>query len=432
MAKSLMVASNPAWMIINDNTTRYFVLANAHLPTAGETSEANTQITQRTAGVMSNLYAIVADNTFFDDGVSSSTLRTRKNGLNGNQVLTIPHQAIGEFEDTTHTDTIANGDEFNGQVVLPSAIGTKTVSFVVCSVVFNAPNINTVLRHAATNFADMSDGNSYAFALSDNGDVLNTLFANAEFPFRAAGFIRGLFVKVSSNGNTSAGTNTVVTLYKNQVATGLSISIPANETVQTIFENTVDHVSVADGDTICLVVDSVNSGAVILEIISVEWASTNFKFHSVFAYSGGGMTQQAGNDDYLPIGGGGVAFVLEPEANHRTEMQMACTVSHLMTYVSANTVSSFPGFGFGALIYIRKNSASTAVTVSVPEGGTGFYEDTTHSASFAAGDEITIYSRLSGLSGSMVPRYMVCLIENTEVAVTVHIKGGHIKGGKIL
>ena len=72
-------------------------------------SQSASQTTFRTGGTLANLFLYVVTNTFD----ASSVLTIQVNGSNGNNTITIPAAGTGNYEDTTHTDTISAGDEVN-------------------------------------------------------------------------------------------------------------------------------------------------------------------------------------------------------------------------------------------------------------------------------------------------------------------------------
>src|SRR3990167_11137323 len=108
MAKVLQVTDNTT---LNSALTRYSNCANS--TTGDNLTEANRQITYRSAGTLSNLWVNVDSNTL--DG--TTTIRTRINGANGAQSVSFASSTTGIAEDTTNSDTIVAGDEVNYSLV---------------------------------------------------------------------------------------------------------------------------------------------------------------------------------------------------------------------------------------------------------------------------------------------------------------------------
>src|SRR5258708_814390 len=80
--------------------------------TSGTTSVAGTVEAQqafkfRVPGIIDNLWCNI-------DAVGTArTLTSRKNGANGNLVVSPTNTTAGIFKDTTHSDVIASGDTFD-------------------------------------------------------------------------------------------------------------------------------------------------------------------------------------------------------------------------------------------------------------------------------------------------------------------------------
>ena len=54
------------------------------------------------------------------------TIRSRVNGVNGNQSVTFTSAVTGEAQDTTNTDTLVNLDNINYQFSAPAGTGSAT------------------------------------------------------------------------------------------------------------------------------------------------------------------------------------------------------------------------------------------------------------------------------------------------------------------
>lgn len=87
-------------------------------------TEAPVQTLIRTAGTLSNLRAYASANA----RSSTTTIRSRVNGGNGNQTLSIGSGATGAFEDTSNTDTVADGDLINRSATTGTGTGNLTIS----------------------------------------------------------------------------------------------------------------------------------------------------------------------------------------------------------------------------------------------------------------------------------------------------------------
>jgi thymidine phosphorylase len=78
---------------------------------SANTSEANSKNRQRKAMTASNLFIQIIQ----ADGGNPVTFRSRKNGANGNMVISASASQTGLLQDTTsgHTDSLAVGDDFD-------------------------------------------------------------------------------------------------------------------------------------------------------------------------------------------------------------------------------------------------------------------------------------------------------------------------------
>ena len=109
-------------LVINFNTasvSRYNQIEGS-LVAAGTESLAKCKI--RKAGTAKNLAIYISGNTRLNDTI----VRTRKNGADGACLATITQGLTGWFEDTTNSDTLAVGDDYNTAIV--SGTGTETLN----------------------------------------------------------------------------------------------------------------------------------------------------------------------------------------------------------------------------------------------------------------------------------------------------------------
>jgi len=94
------------------------------------TTENDAKILMDIAGVTSSFLAC---NVRSNNRSDATDLRTRKNGANGGQSLSVGASATGFFEDAVNTDSLGVSDEFNLQAV--TGAGTGTIVFRYAGVV---------------------------------------------------------------------------------------------------------------------------------------------------------------------------------------------------------------------------------------------------------------------------------------------------------
>ena len=88
------------------NTTQYWTIAGGVKPNTSA-NKANSEIKFRSAGVFSGLLVKISANSV----AAISTFTLQKNGSNVTNTVSVGSSATGDFEDTTHTDTIADADK---------------------------------------------------------------------------------------------------------------------------------------------------------------------------------------------------------------------------------------------------------------------------------------------------------------------------------
>lgn len=237
------------------NTTRYAGIGGTI--SNGTTSDAGAQYTIREAETFDKLRAYLPTNT----ASVTTTIRTRVNAGNGGQTLSILTTATGSFEDTTGTDVLASGDEFNFQVVVPAGSGTATVS--VIQVRGNRPwrqlgaGWDTLFAPALTRFQAIEEATAEASTESD-----------VQIDIRTSGLARDFFVNVASNGadNTSA-----IDLRVDGGTSALGVSVAS--TLTGFFEDTSSEVTLAGTEMLNYQIDTTASGSgnLVTAIIGMEF-----------------------------------------------------------------------------------------------------------------------------------------------------------------
>jgi hypothetical protein len=114
----ILVNGDPDSCIQNQNVTLYYSIEGK---CDGEAVEADTQWTFRTTATLSNLAVYISTNGI----TAASTFRTRVNGANGTQLISIGAGLTGLFEDAVNTDAIAVGNTVSYQ--LEAGAGGTTI-----------------------------------------------------------------------------------------------------------------------------------------------------------------------------------------------------------------------------------------------------------------------------------------------------------------
>lgn len=220
--------------ITTASTTHYHPVGGA---TGNQTDETLVKVKWRVAGTLKNFYAFltVARGTV-------TTLRVRKNAVNGNQSLSLTASTTGAYEDTTHTDTVAVGDD----VSISSTTGTGTTTGTFATQLELAPTSTadqelidnappTVINANATAYNPIVGG--FPAQSNDNNasiDMpLDTTFAECVADISA---------------NTITGVAQTITVRKETVSTAIVVSITATTTGQ--FSDLTDSFTSVAGERI--------------------------------------------------------------------------------------------------------------------------------------------------------------------------------------
>jgi len=373
MSKALNVAFR-ASQAFNQNTTSSLAIS-----AAGEFNgtEAQSQVTLQEAATYSNLIARVTANTLS----GSATLRFRVNGANGNQVVTITTGLTGQFFDDVNTDICSIGQTVNMQLIAAAGGTSITLSSKGCSRNQTGKYVSTFACGQSSNYSSASTKNFVR--IGGSAFLSATESPSASFRTKVAGTLRYLTVVVFTNGRSTA---TTCGIRKNAADGNILLSIAAGATGT--FTDNINTDSVAVDDTLGRYVlggggagnFNANQRTEFHTTGAVQAVSSN-----ALVYSTGGSTL------YEPIFGSPEAYGTEEHTKAR--ITEACTATIAELHISANATIT------NTVLTLRKNGASTGLTVTVAGGGTGWFENTA-SVALAPGDDIN-WMIVTGGSGAM-------------------------------
>lgn len=110
----------------------------SYMPPAGSSAynstEINSKFRMRVAAVAQDFYVLVTANA----RTTNTVFGTRKNGAAGGQSVTFTNTLTGALEDTSGTDTLAAGDDYNYFITTLTGAQTITVTLVSTSLVSTA------------------------------------------------------------------------------------------------------------------------------------------------------------------------------------------------------------------------------------------------------------------------------------------------------
>lgn len=242
-----------------DSVTRFLQLSYGG---GGEGStEANVQIVARAAGTLEDFSVRINANA----RTTTTTFRTRKNGANGGQSVSVTSGATGNFQDTSNTDTIASGDTYNASFT--TSTGGGAMDWGLVGVTFTSTGSNNDIFWQG-NTGAISAGSTPFFPLASYGGFpLITTEANAQVDHNFAGTASKLRVFCDANTSTTAA---ALKFRKNAADGSQSVSITALTTG--VFEDASNSDSFVATDDCCTQVSNITVGSVQFKWIAITEA----------------------------------------------------------------------------------------------------------------------------------------------------------------
>lgn len=328
---------------INQNQTGYQPINGG--PAVFFSSEAAAQVRSRDTYTWRNLYARVLTN-----GITvTTTLRTRVNGANGGQSVSITSGATGEFEDASNTDSVVTGDLLSYQSV--AGVGGSTMTLgAIASLLEHSSGVSV----AVNSNAGSTPLNAATYYLPIGGGGIEGTEANAQVTCRRATTLSRLRAYISTNA--ASGTSSLKCRV-NGADGNQSVSITAATTGD--FEDTSNSDSVADGDEVCTSITAGGTGNMYWTVVQYETSVATI----LMTLGSGGLS----STHYKSISGG-------KSSATESDVQVPARATGLVfaqLYVNVGTNTRSVSTSYG----LRKNS-STVISVSVPASTTGIFEET--------------------------------------------------------
>lgn len=374
----------------NASTTAYggFTLGFNRL--ANETTEALRQIPVRTPGTFSRMWLLILTNSR-----GASTYRIRVNGADGNQTVSIAASFTGYAEDLTNTDTVTAG-QLVGYRVTTGAGGTAFVDRAA-GAAFEASDTTkcvTLMGAGSGGSWNLSTASVTVFAPAGAEGNSTATEADAQYKMMAPAVAANLSVYVSANGRT---TTTTIRSRVNGADGNMVISL-AGSSAAGQYEDLVNTDALAAGDLLCYsIATGTGAGTLTLYSTKVELASDRYcGFANCGAPINSGATRvAAGGTRYWSLGGSSNAGQTSTEADQqsRAMLDTGALFSQASIYVSTNGVTNT------TTVTLRKNGAATAISVSIPGGTPGRFEDTVNTATVTTGESDTFNWQIVAGSG---------------------------------
>lgn len=199
------------------STTRYF-------PFGGSVDSATEGINQkrriRSSCTGKNLQVYVSSNP----RSTTTTVRSRVNGADGNQVISISASATGWFEDTSNTDTLAQDDDYCASITTGTGSGSLVVQHVSADI---QGTTSTSIAAGPSGGTLSTNQTRYWSPTGGMADTAESTEANASIKFRGTGTISKLAVGASAN---SSNQTTTFTARKNSADQSPTCTIAASTT----------------------------------------------------------------------------------------------------------------------------------------------------------------------------------------------------------
>lgn len=214
-------------------TTRYLSFNTNSLAISSETE---ARILNKRKATLKNLWATVTANTWNRD----VTIRSRKNGANGNMSVLITTLTTGDFEDTVNIDSLVNGDYFCLQFVPGAGAGSLTFR---CGSSYLASKSNaSILCLSGSAFISKA---TTSYAPINGNNTWSTTEALSQGLVYSNGKLKNLRLYISANTLTATSTFAVM---NGGVAGSLSVSVGSGATG--LFEDTTNMDVIVSGNSL--------------------------------------------------------------------------------------------------------------------------------------------------------------------------------------
>lgn len=204
------------------------------------TVENETQQEVPAAGTLKNMFVYVSGNA----RTTTTTIKTRVNGADGNVTVSIVAAATGIFEDTSNTDTISAGDEINGKYTTGTGTEVITVAFVAVSLETTTGQSVVGSGMDTPGGVVVTTGTTRYWGLGAGGNV-DTTESDASVKALLARTVSKLWAGVVANATTSAST---LDFRVNSASSALTVSITAGTTGE--FSDATNSVAIVATDVI--------------------------------------------------------------------------------------------------------------------------------------------------------------------------------------
>lgn len=378
-----------------------------------DTSEAKRNTRYRIACTLSNLYAVVASNA----ATGSSTFRSRKNGSNGSQSVSIGAGSTGEFEDTSNSDSISAGDQSCFQFVNGTG---GTVFFHTIGMMIYVADSNAFTKYGnGVNQNETAASSTYYNTCIGNRSASHTLESSTQVEIQKSITAKNMTCYIDTNGRS---TSTTLTFRKNGADGNQSLSIPASTTGE--FEDTSNTDSLIAGDDINYkIVTGTGTGTISLEQAYFDFQSSDGHSMIVAGHTAG--RKFSNNQTAYQTVTGRINEDITTEANSDADANFDFTWKELNCRIVTNSLSAG-----NTTITARVGGADGNQTLSIGAGVTGLFADNSNTDTVVASNELTYKVVTPNTSGTFAVGNIGSIAETQFTATKTFTMDAVIEGTK--
>ena len=344
------------------------------------------EITQCVAVGISTLHkaTIVVD---FNSRNGPCTLVSRVQGFDGNISISIPTSTTGIFQDLTNSDSMVNNYLFNSEFRWGGSSGFVYFTIVAFELISGTTSGLFMGQPFNKSYGVLGSGVETRYAtlpgLTEWGNAVDE--AEVQMQFTQDTSLSRLRVFITEYNH---GSPITIKTRINSADGNCTLSINAAGS----FEDVTNEDAVLVGDLVNLVATASTGFDSFIETAQIK--SSTMRVFATKVYPFGYITS---SQRYIPWGGDSSATSVE-------------------AWTQVPALTNFNAFNLGVHIrenfrsattpmYLRVNGVNSALTVSVPDGTDGIFEDLTNSVAVIEGDLLNYYADTASGSGTCGPYY---------------------------
>lgn len=250
----------PSQAAVSASSTSFYYPPNGGLGGSG-TTLADGQFKIRAPGTFKNFNVTCQTNARASSG---TTVRSNINGSAGTCTVTFAASTTGLAEDTTHTDTLANGDLLAIETATGAGTGNFTAIVLGSAIETTNATVDVIGMAGSLGAARAASATVHYFPITGTTDFTTTTESQAKIQTTFSNTVSKLRMNLSANTYSAAGT---VKFRKNGADGNQSVSLTASTTGW--FEDASNSDSCAGTDDINLSIAGGTSGSITVQAYGV-------------------------------------------------------------------------------------------------------------------------------------------------------------------